>query len=490
MRKHILSYILFSVASICGFFALPTGADTCTCSCCDGLGDSIVSNILNSSCSSNCVRMTPSECVAMTNSILSSLSALDQNARTIESYSINAYRELMHLQEDMQEIRTLTEQAISSLATSNNNISVYLNNIYGTLNTMSNVYSSVENPVSAMTYSNITSGAAITISGPQRVSTYIQRIRRYLDNASLALTAFEERVHSDSSDVRSILGNDLLSYLDAVDEEIYGALQYVGPIPNEAETIMSEMSSLRSVVESVSCDSCGSGGGSGGGGGGTTDFAPILAAISSLQNRLDYWFQRLWDLIHKYYQDYNAASSSIPSGSIDYDTYSASQNWFERVEMLLYSISSINDSDTEEVPEKPDGAEELENFETSSEQAYATTSNDVAYTFSESFNILKKSIEDFHGSFDNFKVRFTNFDGSTILSNRSSNDGDTMPTWSFTVPNGVSSTLQSVRHLLSIIWYLIIAFLYYYALRFLVTCTIKYVLWYLQFSSASFGGGS
>lgn len=457
----------------------------CNCQCCGITGDLIgaVTNAALANCSSNCVRLTPETCAQVKEGMTNLLERIITSTSGSVAKLVEIEDSLQHLSQDVYSIGTSLEWVKVAL---NNNVDLEssLSQVRDRVSAFSNYWSEVDTQFGALIVTNILTHSALQISTREqnRPLNFVRSINLLLSSLASNIVTNQENISIVLNDIDSVI-NDAYN-LSATIDFLY---LDVADVRVNLSSIQNEATPLQSMMESFDCEPCGKGGGSSSSSGSSVDLTPVIAAIQSLNEDMGYWFQRLYDLLTKYYRDYEVAASQGITGKATLSGYQAlPNNWFKRIEYLLYSVADLQEADTSDVPQTPDGNDDLSDFESSSSSSAERQDTDLRNRATSSLNRIKSSVDNFLTRFQQLGFVNQNIDGSIVMEFPSTLD-DSGTTHLLQIPQGFTATFSVLRKAFKVVWYAALAVLYFYFIKFAFFCIVSYLRWFLTICSATFG---
>lgn len=464
------------------FFA-PSVVLAVDCQCCEGIENipGLITNAVLSSCSSNCVRMSPAVCLEVKEKLQSGVYDIHEELGALLSYVQSISSSVDQMRSYVDSVRHSVNWVIGNLAEDAPNVDAAiasLSNARTRLITFSNVWHDVNLNVqgvasSSLFVSNIYTAVTQRFPAPRTPMYLAKMVVPLLDDALDKLSNHTNVLASVNSDLENVLERCEYMYVQ-LDNISFQVESYIQDFPRVQEL----SDGLAETLSSFDCQSCGSGPSSDDDDdGGTQDMTPIVAAINELKSRLDYWAEKIHDLIYNFYTDYDAARSSSVSGAPSLASYNLiGDNWFKRVEYLLYSAaySSMDDEDTDNPPDSPSAYEQINARSQAVNDSMSADKDRVQ-------GIVSASLGRFRTSFNQLSSHLVNFvprgDGSLSSPVLSYGDSGTVGRWSIGIDvdmlsssHGVGSFFETMRIGMRIFWSFLIVSLY-------SVCLFLYVRW-------------
>lgn len=345
-------------------------ADGEPCYDCQNCWENIRECAANGGCSSNCVKFSPSDCSNFVNGVLAELETITNTVDEIDEY-LDGYNYTLvnFVYPFFSSASHSIRDAISTLddysSTNSAALSSAIDPIQYALSKVSvfsNYWSKVDGSSGSLFVSNQASHAFLSrVPGTYKVSYLAKLIVPRLSSAISILSDLHDYHINEIASVREDL-ESALAFIEQGQSYVQQASAYVSLCKDDLlPTIRTSSANIDRSLSTVNCEPCGRGrDGSGGSGGGTVDFTGVSAALDEIKTLL----QRVYDLIYNFYTDYNDSRNSHPSGEPTYQGYvSLGDNWFKRIEYLLYSSSSIVSNNLEGTsdPDAIDGQTAFEN---------------------------------------------------------------------------------------------------------------------------------
>lgn len=502
MAKCLLSFYSAFVAVLFGLvgYAVFADGDTYTCQdCYDRIMDCVTNGGSNCSSCTNCVQLSPQDCSNMVFNVRSSADAIEQEVYNLEDYSSRLIQFLDESEDTLNSLSSTLGEIINILDNFNptNDVVGRLNTAIYQCNLISNFVSGVETGVpssgNAMVYSNITTHAYIYVSANRLFSTRILHILNYLNSAVDAYGAVESSVIETHRLVRESVDNayslvsSLVSYLSSIRDASE-------QIRTSSTLIHTQVFNLQQEMDNVNCEQCSKGSGSGGGSssGGGVDFTGAEAKLEEIRVLL----RRMYDVVYNFYTDYNSARASVVSHvEPSYSGYSQiGNNWFQRVEYLLYSVSPLTPSNTLEGAENPSEIEGQTEFESNVDQVESTIAEHTSSLdtkVNQPLEKLKTSLNRFLEKMSVFKTSQSD-DGGILWSHLTVLEYGDPGSNGFRLEaanesSGVNSTFQKLQTAFRVLWFLLTLALYLYLTIFVIKFNVRIAAFLLKLLNTSFG---
>ena len=497
---RVLSFLCLAVG-LCVLPFVGSGDECTACGCtnqyCDVNGIvSVITNSCQNACSSNCVKMSPQMCLEFKQQLTSICADLEGRVSAIDAKTTQLHDAINASVSDLDGYLTAFNAEITRLMDLNttNTTAVteaesWLSNALTRLTALSNRFAYVEQPSGTyVSISNYMTHVNEYYSSDRGVVWYSGWIGRRINQALNELNNNQEVSVSTLQTIYSNLQSLLVSLNDMT--------PIVNDIEGHSGYIRMNVSSMNSLVSELECDSCGSGSGSGGGGGdgsgGGFDGTAIVAALREIRDRIDYWGDRLYNLIHRFHSDYvNAADlgpfSSTNSPTIDlyYDLSDNDRvNWFRRIESLLYVVAA-NTAQTDDSSEgdTPSNETSYENSSDELDDKLARDKESINQTVNRDWNTFKQEFTLFIQKLSVFYTEDTGNLSDPIMQYNNGEAGG----WSIGVGNStfVTNGLNKFRQAFKILWGFLTVTLYCLFLIFYVKWLIRAVAFILTYVNHS-----
>lgn len=440
VRHRVAAFlVVFSLGSLGWLLADCTVCSTGSnnCGCCYEAVSSVVESC-QSGCSSNCVRMSPAECEAFRTKAQENLEKIRN------SYDFYILSGIAEMQDSLNAIAPLTNvagavsAALALVAQAKTNVEtmdsafsetkqILLDIESGPLNTLqvnvdkfASLFSTyLGRPGTSVIISNTTTHVS------KRVATLAFHIT--LDKCTNSVAQIHDMIEGLATEESFDNAREsAIETLENIESKLSSLNDAFSSIRQSVETALSGLSMLQKNVKGVvdfstevvdmvanmNCNSCGQGdgtgtGGTGGTGGGNVniDLTPVVQAIENLQYSYERNAAELYSLLNnvfkKLFDAFNGASSNPhwnSEPSINYYN-SMGDNWFKRVEYLLYSsaYSSLTGQEDTSVPEEPEGSQYIEG-----------TIEEMNTDMNNQKGLIKETVETSWGSFKNSFSQFFN----------------------------------------------------------------------------------
>ena len=444
VRHRVAAFlVVFSLLSLGWLLAdctvCSTGTGTSNCGCCYEAVSSVVESC-QSGCSSNCVRMSPAECESFRTK------AQENLERIRNAYDFYILSGIADMQDSLNAIASFTNgagavgEALALVAQAKTNIEtmdsafsetkqILLDIESGPLLRLQNAFNAFVRRFSPafgvvgnrVVVSNLSTGASFTYSSSaffvsvgiatnsiDQIHDMIEGLssEESFDNARESAIETLENIESKLSSL-----NDAFS---SIQQSVETALSGLSMLQKNVNGVVDYSTEVVEMVANMNCNSCGQGDGTGGGGGtgGTggvgnvnIDLTPVVQAIENLQYSYERNASALYTLLNnvfkKFFDAFNGASANPhwnSEPSINYYN-SMGDNWFKRVEYLLYSsaYSSLTGQEDTSIPEQPEGSQDIEQ-----------TIEEMNTDMTNQKGLIKETVETSWGSFKNSFSQFFN----------------------------------------------------------------------------------
>lgn len=487
MRK----FLLFN------FLLLPFLAfsDCEACGCCnvDEIGN-MISNAVLSGCSSSCVKLSPEKCEQLKIDLAQEFTVVEQSNDNIAS-GVSAVQS--SLEEIQSQSRNIRSQCNSILDRLNSYPDMPLLDLSSELqNLQYNLQRQVDFWINTLpsgglyiTNKNTNTSYYIKIvNNPRYFIPYqtnkLQQVQTKLTTYYSDLNTYSNQVEELRSEIRSSL-DSVVEYCDGTDKSVSESFDSLESISSGTDSITDALFAMRSTLDTMNCTACGSGSSNDDSQCQTIDLTPIINAINELKERVDYWGNQLKNLMLHFYTDYDTIRKVPISNetSISYESYASQDNWFSRVEYLLYSLSDVSKDELQgDSDGKPDGADELESFASDSDSKAESEKSDLETKSQSMENTVTTSINRFVNGFKNNSIfAYRDISGDVILEYGGSRG------FQLTIPSYYGGFAARMNKLFSVFWYVAGVLFFVFAFIGLVKLTVKFALWFLKLCSSSFG---
>lgn len=464
------------------------------CCCCCGDGDEDTPD-LGGGQTGSCVQMSTEECTAIKNNLRSTVANARSDLAIFET-------------EVVSKSQTLLESMANNVLTEINMAIMYLSQFTSTNAALVSAINSCESSLNgALTFvdsakdqwsssvgagdlfvSNLWNDATAEIlfnRNPETVfktaSTRIQNCKSQLQNV---LSYADQETELISNAI-----NSMQTAVTAAEEAVTTLTEIQVASETTFNNVTEEINSIEAYAMEINCTACDSGGG-GGSGGGTIDLTPLVLAINNLKESMLDQFSKLRELIEKFFDDYKSASGWHVTAKPTYSSYSGTDNWFKRIEMLLFAASGLS-VDEEEI-EEPE-TDEITKFKDSVDNEISENSQKMQEHFSEGgkFQEIYKKLTQIFEKFEYLGNGRSDINGPFFHENVQIGDLDF---GNVSLPSAVSSNitrvLTMVRYAFQAFYMVFFAFVLFYLIKWTYEEGKDIFMSAMQIYSSLFGGGS
>lgn len=495
IMKKIITFVIIVFFS---FIGLADG--TCNCCCCnspDGPQDPYdpTNPDSGSSTNSSCIQLSPQDCENIKSTLQSRIddistvrnSLYEDVIYEVRGFALLFFGEVINSIDSIVIDLSIASQLLDSSDYQLQVLNGLLINMRNRMSTYNSTWATAG--TGSLVASNRATHAVVNLSATSNPARWLPIELNHIDSMQSALS---DIVVTNLS-VRSSL-NNVSSGLDSLRSQVQSGMGQLDSALNAADQVYTDLDTISQGISSaasqINCDACSSGGGGGSGGGGssgtTIDLTPIVNAVNSFKELVEDRFDTLLDTIHNLFSDYDSARTRTwTSSSATYSRYSSLNNWFSRMELLLYSMANLPETTSDTESELPDDSSSIQQASDAVSQDIEGMNTDLA-TATTSFG-------DFWDKLVRLYRRFSFLGSSTMPQNLivlpDYTVGDFTYNLNLEVPSWLDTAIEYSRYLFQALYLLSFASGVWFFVVLLFTNGRKVFEFAIKIYAALFGGG-